>query len=99
MTFCHKAGGLCKAGNAVISAEVFTPDGSIADGEILDNKNGTYDFLYTVPKEGDFCLAVRLYDQHIKGSPFRLRVTPPCSPEDSQVGLYVLNVYVYITLL
>ncbi|XP_063042933.1 tripartite motif-containing protein 2 [Engraulis encrasicolus] len=80
-----KAGGLCKAGNAVISAEVFTPDGSIADGEILDNKNGTYDFLYTVPKEGDFCLAVRLYDQHIKGSPFRLRVTPPCSPEDSQI--------------
>lgn len=78
-----KAGGLCKAGNAVISAEVFTPDGSIADGEILDNKNGTYDFVYTIQKEGNFSLAVRLYDQHIKGSPFRLRVTS--SPDNSQV--------------
>ncbi|XP_076144530.1 tripartite motif-containing protein 2 [Alosa pseudoharengus] len=78
-----KAGGLCKAGNAVISAEVFTPDGSIADGEILDNKNGTYDFVYTIQKEGNFSLAVRLYDQHIKGSPFHLRVTS--SPDDSQV--------------
>ncbi|XP_034020958.1 LOW QUALITY PROTEIN: tripartite motif-containing protein 2-like, partial [Thalassophryne amazonica] len=70
-----KTGGACKSGNAILSAEVFTPDGSIVDGEILDHKNGTYEFVYTVPKEGDFSLALRLYDQHIKGSPFRLTVT------------------------
>ncbi|KAJ4921142.1 hypothetical protein JOQ06_024726 [Pogonophryne albipinna] len=69
-----KSGGACKSGNAIMSAEVFTPDGSIVDGEILDHKNGTYEFVYTVPKEGDFSLALRLYDQHIKGSPFRLTV-------------------------
>lgn len=58
-----------------MSVQVFTPDGSIVDGEILDHKNGTYEFVYTVPKEGNFSLALRLYDQHIKGSPFKLTVT------------------------
>lgn len=45
------------------------------DGEIVDHKNGTYEFVYIVPKEGDFSLALRLYDQHIKGSPFKLTVS------------------------
>lgn len=58
-----------------MSFQVFTPDGSIVDGEIVDHKNGTYEFVYTVPKEGNFALALRLYDQHIKGSPFKLTVT------------------------
>ncbi|XP_008301045.1 tripartite motif-containing protein 2 [Stegastes partitus] len=70
-----KSGGACKSGNAILSAEVFTPDGSIVDGEIVDHKNGTYEFVYIVPKEGDFSLALRLYDQHIKGSPFKLTIT------------------------
>ncbi|XP_076019317.1 tripartite motif-containing protein 2 [Genypterus blacodes] len=72
-----KSGGACKNGNAILSAEVFTPDGSIVDGEILDLKNGTYEFVYTVPKEGDFSLALRLYDQHIRGSPFKLTIARP----------------------
>ncbi|NXR97344.1 TRIM2 protein, partial [Oxylabes madagascariensis] len=57
-----------------VIGQPITPDGSVADGEILDNKNGTYEFLYTVQKEGDFTLSLRLYDQHIKGSPFKLKV-------------------------
>lgn len=81
ITTRDKSGGLCKTGNALISAEVFTPDGSATDGELLDHKNGTYEFFYTLHKEGDFSLALRLYDQHIKGSPFRLKVTS--SPDDS----------------
>ncbi|TRY84899.1 hypothetical protein DNTS_002019 [Danionella cerebrum] len=81
ITTRDKAGGLCKMGNAVISGEVYTPEGSIADGEIVDLKNGTYEFQYTVKKEGNFSLALRLYDQHIKGSPFRLKVSS--SPDDS----------------
>ncbi|RXN06411.1 tripartite motif-containing 2-like protein [Labeo rohita] len=81
ITTRDKSGGLCKTGNAIISAEVCTPDGSVADGEVVDHKNGTYEFQYTVKKEGNFSLALRLYDQHIKGSPFQLKVT--CSPDDS----------------
>ncbi|XP_061107269.1 tripartite motif-containing protein 2-like isoform X1 [Conger conger] len=74
ITTKDKDGELCKTGNACLTAEICTPDGSVADGEILDNKNGTYDFLYTVQKEGSFTLSLRLYDQHIKGSPFKLKV-------------------------
>ncbi|XP_048826010.1 tripartite motif-containing protein 2-like isoform X2 [Brienomyrus brachyistius] len=74
ITTRDKDGEPCRSGNANLTAEIFTPDGSVADGEILDNKNGTYDFLYTVPKEGNFTLSLRLYDQHIKGSPFKLMV-------------------------
>nr|XP_019578070.1 PREDICTED: tripartite motif-containing protein 2 isoform X5 [Rhinolophus sinicus] len=74
ITTKDKDGELCKTGNAYITAELSTPDGSVADGEILDNKNGTYEFLYTVQKEGDFTLSLRLYDQHIRGSPFKLKV-------------------------
>ncbi|KAJ8271834.1 hypothetical protein COCON_G00106930 [Conger conger] len=74
ITTKDKDGGLCKTGNACLTAEICTPDGSVADGEILDNKNGTYEYLYTVHKEGNFNLALRLYDHHIKGSPFKLKV-------------------------
>uniref|UniRef100_A0A668AQD8 Tripartite motif-containing protein 2 n=1 Tax=Myripristis murdjan TaxID=586833 RepID=A0A668AQD8_9TELE len=81
-----KAGGACKSGNAILSAEVFTPDGSIVDGEIVDHKNGTYEFVYIVPKEGDFSLALRLYDQHIKGSPFKLTVTRVSETEVERRG-------------
>ncbi|XP_048855731.1 tripartite motif-containing protein 2 isoform X1 [Brienomyrus brachyistius] len=75
VTTKDKDGELCKMGNAVLTAEICTPDGSVADGEVLDNKNGTYEYLYTVPREGNFTLSLRLYDQHIKGSPFKVKVT------------------------
>nr|XP_057922824.1 tripartite motif-containing protein 2-like isoform X2 [Doryrhamphus excisus] len=82
-----KSGGACKSGNAILSAEVFTPDGSIVDGEMVDRKNGTYEFVYVVPKEGEFSLALRLYDQHIKGSPFKLSVSrPQVSPSSATVN-------------
>ncbi|KAJ8367490.1 hypothetical protein AAFF_G00317410 [Aldrovandia affinis] len=74
ITTKDKDGELCKTGSACLTAEICTPDGSVADGEVLDNKNGTYEYLYTVQKEGSFTLSLRLYDQHIKGSPFRLKV-------------------------
>uniref|UniRef100_A0A6Q2YJ48 Tripartite motif-containing protein 2 n=1 Tax=Esox lucius TaxID=8010 RepID=A0A6Q2YJ48_ESOLU len=75
ITTKDKDGELCKMGNAVITVEIATPEGSVCDGEILDNKNGTYEYLFTAPKEGGFTLSLRLYDQHIKGSPFKIKAT------------------------
>uniref|UniRef100_A0A8C5DWS5 Tripartite motif-containing protein 2 n=1 Tax=Gouania willdenowi TaxID=441366 RepID=A0A8C5DWS5_GOUWI len=75
ITTKDKDGELCKMGNAVIAADISSPDGSKGDGEILDNKNGTYEYLFTAPKEGTFHLSLRLYDQHIKGSPYKVKVT------------------------
>ncbi|XP_077379760.1 tripartite motif-containing protein 2 isoform X2 [Festucalex cinctus] len=73
VTTKDKDGQLCKTGNAALTAEMSAADGSKGDGEILDNKNGTYEYLFTAPKEGTFTLSLRLYDQHIKGSPFRTK--------------------------
>ncbi|XP_075891336.1 tripartite motif-containing protein 2-like [Nelusetta ayraudi] len=92
-----KSGGACKSGNAILSAEVFTPDGSIVDGEIVDHKNGTYEFVYIVPKEGDFSLALRLYDHHIKGSPFKLTVGKASEMEVSPSTTTATNSAAYAT--
>ncbi|KAK5926300.1 hypothetical protein CgunFtcFv8_021884 [Champsocephalus gunnari] len=75
ITTKDKDGELCKMGNAVITAEMSSADGSKGEGEILDNKNGTYEYLFSAPKEGTFNLSLRLYDQHIKGSPFKIKAT------------------------
>lgn len=75
ITTKDKDGELCKTGNANITAEMSTSDGCRCEGEILDNKNGTYEFLFAAPKEGNFYLSLRLYEQHIKGSPFRIKAS------------------------
>nr|DBA29018.1 TPA: hypothetical protein GDO54_009288 [Pyxicephalus adspersus] len=87
ITTKDKDGELCKSGSAYISAELCTPDGSVTDGELLDNKNGTYEYLYTIPKEGDFTLSLRLYDQHIKGSPFKLKVVKSADVSPTTEGV------------
>uniref|UniRef100_A0A8C4IMZ4 RING-type E3 ubiquitin transferase n=1 Tax=Dicentrarchus labrax TaxID=13489 RepID=A0A8C4IMZ4_DICLA len=78
---------LCKMGNAVIKAELSSPDGSKGVGEILDNKNGTYEYLFTAPKEGTFNLSLRLYDQHIKGSPFKIKATKSIDVSPTSDGM------------
>lgn len=80
ITTKDKDGELCKMGNAVISAEISSPDGRKVDGEILDNKNGTYEYLFTASKEGSYNLSLRLYNQHIRGSPFKIKATIHASP-------------------
>ncbi|XP_065110840.1 tripartite motif-containing protein 2 isoform X1 [Paramisgurnus dabryanus] len=74
ITTKDRDGGLCRTGNALLAAELFASDGTtVGEGEVTDHKNGTYEFVYTVPCEGRFALSLKLYDQHIKGSPFSIR--------------------------
>lgn len=87
ITTKDKDGELCKMGNAVITAEISSPDGSKGEGEILDNKNGTYEYLFTAPKEGTFNLSLRLYDQHIKGSPFKIKATKSIDVSSTSDGM------------
>ncbi|XP_038675023.1 tripartite motif-containing protein 2-like [Scyliorhinus canicula] len=86
VTTKDKDGELVKTGNAILQAEITAPDGSFAEGEIVDNRNGTYELLYTLKTEGDFTLSVTLYNQPVKGSPYRVRATKPSdaahSPDD-----------------
>ncbi|KAM7419547.1 hypothetical protein PAMA_016586 [Pampus argenteus] len=87
ITTKDKDGELCKMGNAVITAEFSSPDGSKGEGEIQDNKNGTYEYQFTAPKEGTFNLSLRLYDQHIKGSPFKIKATKSIDVSSSSDGV------------
>ncbi|KAG7262928.1 hypothetical protein CRUP_018931 [Coryphaenoides rupestris] len=74
VTTKDKDGELCKTGNAALSAELLDADGdSVEGGEIVDNKNGTYEYSYTAAREGGLTLSLRLYDLHIRGSPFRIK--------------------------
>ncbi|XP_067420725.1 tripartite motif-containing protein 3 isoform X2 [Emydura macquarii macquarii] len=86
ITTKDKDGELVRSGSAQLQAQVRAPDGSLATVEVLDNKNGTYELLYTPRQEGDFLLSILLYGQPVRGSPFRAKALKACdvppSPED-----------------
>nr|XP_013810663.1 PREDICTED: tripartite motif-containing protein 3 [Apteryx mantelli mantelli] len=86
VTTKDKDGELVRSGSASLRFQVTAPDGSAAESEVLDNKNGTYELLYTPRAEGDFLLSILLYGQPIRGSPFRVRAIKasdvPPSPDD-----------------
>ncbi|CAB1333300.1 unnamed protein product [Coregonus sp. 'balchen'] len=77
------------SGNAALRAEITAvADGSrvVTEPEVTDNKNGTYEVGYTLRSEGEFSVALSLYGQPVRGSPFRLRAVKPSdalrSPDD-----------------
>ncbi|TFJ96288.1 cleavage and polyadenylation specificity factor subunit 1 [Platysternon megacephalum] len=86
ITTKDKDGELVRSGSASLQAQVTAPDGAWAEAEVLDNKNGTYELVYTPRQEGDFLLSILLYGQPIRGSPFRTRALKACdvppSPDD-----------------
>ncbi|XP_067158021.1 tripartite motif-containing protein 3 isoform X2 [Apteryx mantelli] len=86
VTTKDKDGELVRSGSASLRFQVTAPDGNAAESEVLDNKNGTYELLYTPRAEGDFLLSILLYGQPIRGSPFRVRAVKasdvPPSPDD-----------------
>ncbi|NXS70860.1 TRIM3 protein, partial [Pandion haliaetus] len=86
VTTKDKDGELVRSGSASLRFQVTAPDGGVAEAEVQDNKNGTYELLYTPRAEGDFLLSILLYGQPIRGSPFRVRAVKasdvPPSPDD-----------------
>ncbi|XP_075565779.1 LOW QUALITY PROTEIN: tripartite motif-containing protein 3 [Pelecanus crispus] len=86
VTTKDKDGELVRSGSASLRFQVTAPDGGAAEAEVQDNKNGTYELLYTPRAEGDFLLSILLYGQPIRGSPFRVRAVKACdvppSPDD-----------------
>ncbi|KAG9259982.1 tripartite motif-containing protein 2 [Astyanax mexicanus] len=82
VTTKDKDGGLCRMGGALLTAQLSDVEDGIPfnEGELMDHKNGTYEFLYTLPREGRFTLSLRLYGHHIRGSPFSIRANKPVDP-------------------
>uniref|UniRef100_A0A8C4ZU85 Tripartite motif-containing protein 2 n=1 Tax=Gadus morhua TaxID=8049 RepID=A0A8C4ZU85_GADMO len=90
VTTKDKDGELCKTGNAVLAADLAGVAATVGDGpevgEIVDNKNGTYEYSYRASKEGSLTLSLRLYDQHIKGSPFKIKAVKAIDISPSSEG-------------
>ncbi|XP_051934391.1 tripartite motif-containing protein 3-like [Hippocampus zosterae] len=86
VTTKDKDGELVKTGNAALRARIVSPEGVAAEAEVTDNKNGTYEVGYTARAEGEFAFSLLLYEQPVRGSPFRLRAVKPSdvlqSPDD-----------------
>uniref|UniRef100_A0A8C9ZRW7 RING-type E3 ubiquitin transferase n=1 Tax=Sander lucioperca TaxID=283035 RepID=A0A8C9ZRW7_SANLU len=86
VTTKDKDGELVKTGNATLRAEIISADGVCTEAEVADNKNGTYEVGYTIRSEGEFTFSLLLYEQPVRGSPFRLRAVKPSdvlqSPDD-----------------
>ncbi|XP_035536092.1 tripartite motif-containing protein 3-like isoform X2 [Morone saxatilis] len=86
VTTKDKDGELVKTGNAALRSEIVSADGVSTEAEVVDNKNGTYEVGYTIRSEGEFSFSLLLYEQPVRGSPFRLRAVKPSdvlqSPDD-----------------
>lgn len=88
VTTKDKDGALVRSGGARLRFSVTGPDGAAAEAEVQDNRNGTYELVYTPRAEGDFVLSILLYGQPVRGSPFRARALRPSdvppSPEEAK---------------
>ncbi|CAL8351627.1 unnamed protein product [Lota lota] len=87
VTTKDKESELVRSGNAALRAQIVSADGTgCPEVEVVDNKNGTYEVGYTVRLEGEYSFSLLLYQQPIRGSPFRLRAVKPSdvlqSPDD-----------------
>ena len=68
------SGELVKTGHSTLTAQVTSP--SIDDviiPEVVDQLNGSYDVIYSVPEIGVYQLSIKLFGQSIKGSPFKVK--------------------------
>uniref|UniRef100_A0A3B4UCY3 RING-type E3 ubiquitin transferase n=1 Tax=Seriola dumerili TaxID=41447 RepID=A0A3B4UCY3_SERDU len=86
VTTKDKDGELVKTGNAALRAEIISADGVCNEAEVVDNKNGTYEVGYTIRSEGEYSFSLLLYEQPVRGSPYRLRAVKASdvlqSPDD-----------------
>jgi len=48
--------------------------------ELTDMEDGTYELAYSLPVEGTYELAIKLFGQHVEGSPFQISAVAPPAP-------------------
>ncbi|XP_013787373.2 tripartite motif-containing protein 2-like [Limulus polyphemus] len=65
---------IVKTGNALLETEIVSTHLSLLfTPEVLPQRNGSYDLVYTVTREGIYKLSIKLFGKHIKGSPFEIK--------------------------
>ncbi|XP_054722216.1 tripartite motif-containing protein 2-like isoform X2 [Uloborus diversus] len=71
ITAKDRRGDIVRNAGNVFEAELTSSELSFSNKpKIVDQKNGSYDMHYTVPKEGTYQLSIKFLGQHIYGSPF-----------------------------
>ncbi|XP_022243713.1 tripartite motif-containing protein 2-like isoform X1 [Limulus polyphemus] len=67
-------GEIVKDGNMLFETDISSSELSVTlIPDILDQKNGSYDIVYSISKEGVYKLTIKLFGKHIKGSPFEVK--------------------------
>ena len=49
-------------------------EGVNVECQCIENSNGSYNILYIAPEPGQYKLSIKLFGQHIRGSPFSINV-------------------------
>ncbi|XP_013772309.2 tripartite motif-containing protein 2-like [Limulus polyphemus] len=65
---------MVKTGNVLLETEMISTHLSTSfTPNVIAQKNGSYDIVYTVNREGTYKLAIKLFGKHIRGSPFQVK--------------------------
>ncbi|XP_041360361.1 tripartite motif-containing protein 2-like [Gigantopelta aegis] len=77
VTTKDRRGELIKFGCASLTAEITSQDlEQVILPTVTDHRNGTYDLTYTLRRPGIHQLEIKLFNQHIRGSPFKIKSIP-----------------------
>ncbi|XP_076344976.1 tripartite motif-containing protein 2-like isoform X2 [Tachypleus tridentatus] len=70
----NRHGEMVKTGNALIETEIVSANTALSlRPEVIAQKNGSYDLIYTVSEEGHYKLTIKLFGKDIKGSPYQVK--------------------------
>lgn len=79
-------GNLVKTGHSLIESELTATNGDRIIPAITDQQNGTYELVYLLPREDNYVMFIKLYGQHIKGSPFKVKAVSKTTDETDSTG-------------
>lgn len=79
-------GNLVKTGHSQIESELTATNGDRIIPAITDQQNGTFELVYLLPREDHYVMFIKLYGQHIKGSPFKVKAVSKTTDETDSTG-------------
>lgn len=79
-------GNLVKTGHSQIESELQATNGDRIIPAITDQQNGTFELVYLLPREDTYVMFIKLYGQHIKGSPFKVKAVSKTADETDSTG-------------
>lgn len=79
-------GNLVKTGHSQIESELQARNGDRIIPAITDQQNGTFELVYLLPREDTYVMFIKLYGQHIKGSPFKVKAVFKTADETDSTG-------------